>query len=69
MGKYHDVGLNCRDYCGSILVNNYSTYFEKLPAFIAKVNQKKRSGKNYVLSPGATDAESNQASCLSSVQI
>lgn len=29
--RYRDVGINRWDYCGSILVNSYPTYFEKLP--------------------------------------
>lgn len=35
---------------------------------IAKINREKRSSKNYVLFLGSTDAESNQAPCLSLVQ-
>lgn len=66
--KYREVGINWWDYCGSILVNSYPTYFEKLPPLIAKINREKRNSKNYVLFLGATDAESNQAPCLSLVQ-
>lgn len=66
--KYRDAGINWWDYCGSILVNSYPTYFEKLPPLIKKINQEKRNSKNYVLFLGATDAESNQAPCLSLVQ-
>lgn len=66
--KYRELGINWWDYCGSILVNSYPTYFEKLPELIAKINREKRSSKNYVLFLGATDAESNQSSCLSLVQ-
>ena len=66
--KYREVGINWWDYCGSILVNNYPTYFEKLPALIAKINKEKRNSKNYVLFLGATDVETNQAPCLSLVQ-
>lgn len=66
--KYREVGINWWDYCGSILVNSYPTYFEKLPPLIAKINKEKRNSKNYVLFLGATDAESNQAPCLSLVQ-
>ena len=29
--KYREAGINWWDYCGSILVNSYPTYFEKLP--------------------------------------
>lgn len=66
--KYRDVGINWWDYCGSVLVNSYPTYFEKLPRLIAKINREKRNSKNYVLFLGSTDAESNQAPCLSLVQ-
>lgn len=66
--KYRDAGINWWDYCGSILVNSYPTYFEKLPPLIEKINKEKRSSKNYVLFLGATNAESNQAPCLSLVQ-
>lgn len=66
--KYRDAGINWWNYCGSILVNSYPTYFEKLPPLIEKINREKRSSKNYVLFLGATNAESNQAPCLSLVQ-
>jgi len=66
--KYRDIGVNWWDYCGSILVNSYPTYFEKLPPLISRINKEKRNSKNYVLFLGATDAESNQAPCLSLVQ-
>lgn len=66
--KYRDVGINWWDYCGSILVNSYPTYFEKLPGLITKINKEKRNSKNYVLFLGSTDAETNQAPCLSLVQ-
>lgn len=66
--KYREAGINWWDYCGSILVNSYPTYFEKLPPLIGKINRKKRSSKNYVLFLGSTGTESNQAPCLSLVQ-
>ena len=66
--KYRDLGINWWDYCGSVLVNSYPTYFEKLPPLIAKINREKRNSKNYVLFLGETGAESNQAPCLSLVQ-
>lgn len=66
--KYREAGINWWDYCGSILVNSYPTYFEKLTPLIARINKEKRNSKNYVLFLGATDAESNQAPCLSLVQ-
>lgn len=66
--KYRDAGISWWDYCGSILVNSYPTYFEKLPPLIAKINREKRSSKNYVLFLGTTDAESNQSPCLSLIQ-
>lgn len=66
--KYRAVGINWWDYCGSILVNSYPTYFEKLPPLIDRINREKRTSKNYVLFLGETGAESNQAPCLSLVQ-
>lgn len=66
--KYRNVGINWWDYCGSVLVNSYPTYLEKLPPLIDKINREKRNSKNYVLFLGSTDAESNQAPCLSLVQ-
>ena len=66
--KYRDVGINWWDYCGSILVNSYPTYLEKLPPLLARINREKRNSKNYVLFLGETNAESNQAPCLSLVQ-
>ncbi|MCR4853887.1 MAG: thymidylate synthase [Prevotella sp.] len=66
--RYRDVGINWWDYCGSVLVNSYPTYIEKLPPLIAKINREKRNSKNYVLFLGETGAESNQAPCLSLVQ-
>lgn len=66
--KYREAGINWWDYCGSILVNSYPTYFEKLPPLLARINSERRSSKNYVLFLGATEAESNQAPCLSLVQ-
>lgn len=66
--KYREAGINWWDYCGAILINSYPTYFEKLPGLIDKINREKRNSKNYVLFLGATDAESNQAPCLSLVQ-
>lgn len=66
--KYRDVGINWWDYCGSILINSYPTYFEKLLGLIRRINAEKRNSKNYVLFLGATEAETNQAPCLSLVQ-
>ena len=66
--KYRNAGIHWWDYCGSVLVNSYSTYLEKLPPLIARINREKRNSKNYVLFLGATEAESNQAPCLSLVQ-
>lgn len=66
--KYREAGINWWDYCGSILVNSYPTYFAKLPPLIARINQEKRNSKNYILFLGETGAESNQAPCLSLVQ-
>lgn len=66
--RYRDAGINWWDYCGSVLVNSYPTYFEKLPPLLAKINRERRNSKNYVLFLGETNAESNQAPCLSLVQ-
>ncbi|MBQ3563289.1 MAG: thymidylate synthase [Clostridia bacterium] len=66
--KYREAGINWWDYCGSILVNSYPTYLEKLPPLIAKINREKRNSKNYVLFLGETGVESNQMPCLSLVQ-
>lgn len=66
--KYREAGITWWDYCGATLINSYPTYFEKLPPLIARINAERRNSKNYVLFLGATDAESNQAPCLSLVQ-
>ena len=66
--RYRDVGINWWDYCGAVLVNSHPTYFEKLPPLISKINREKRNSKNYVLFLGETNAETNQAPCLSLVQ-
>ncbi len=66
--KYRAVGINWWDYCGSILVNSYPTYFEKLPPLIEKINKEQRNSKNYVLFLGQTGVETNQMPCLSLVQ-
>ena len=66
--RYREAGIHWWNYCGSVLVNSYPTYFEKLPPLIRKINQERRNSKNYVLFLGETGAESNQAPCLSLVQ-
>ena len=66
--KYRELGISWWDYCASILVNSYPTYFEKLPPLISKINREKRNSKNYVLFLGETGMESNQSPCLSLVQ-
>lgn len=66
--KYREVGINWWDYCGSILVNSYPTYFQKLPPLIDRINKERRNSKNYVLFLGETGVESNQMPCLSLVQ-
>lgn len=65
---YREIGVSWWDYCGPILVNSYPTYFEKLPKLIEKINQEKRTSKNYVLFLGSNDTESNQQPCLSLIQ-
>lgn len=47
--KYREAGINWWDYCGSILVNSYPTYFEKLPPLIERINREKRNSKNYTI--------------------
>ncbi len=66
--RYREVGINWWDYCGSILINSYPTYFERLPPLIDRINKERRNSKNYVLFLGETGVESNQAPCLSLVQ-
>lgn len=66
--KYREVGITWWDYCGSILVNSYPTYFEKLPPLIEQINKEKRNSKNYVIFLGQTGVESNQMPCLSLIQ-
>ena len=66
--RYREKGISWWDYCGPILVNSYPTYFEQLPKLIQKINQEKRSSKNYVLFLGANNTESNQQPCLSLIQ-
>jgi thymidylate synthase len=68
VAAYRDAGITWWDYCGSRLMNSYPTYLEKLPPLVARINRERRNSKNYVLFLGATDAESNQAPCLSFVQ-
>ncbi|WP_370408949.1 thymidylate synthase [Tenacibaculum dicentrarchi] len=66
--EYEKIGVTWWDYCGSILVNSYPTYFEQLPILIEKINKEKRTSKNYVLFLGANNIESNQMPCLSLIQ-
>ncbi len=66
--RYREAGINWWDYCGSILVNSYPTYFEKLPPLIDRINKEQRNSKNYVLFLGETGVESNQVPCLSLIQ-
>jgi thymidylate synthase len=71
VAAYREAGITWWDYCGSRLVNSYPTYptyLEKLPPLVTRINRERRNSKNYVLFLGATDAESNQAPCLSLVQ-
>lgn len=65
---YRQAGISWWDYCGPILVNSYPTYFERLPKLVERINREKRNSKNYVLFLGETNAETNQAPCLSLVQ-
>lgn len=68
ISKYREAGITWWDYCGSILVNSYPTYFEKLPPLINQINRERRNSKNYVLFLGETGVESNQSPCLSLIQ-
>lgn len=66
--RYRDEGITWWNYCGHTLVNSYPTYLSKLPPLIERINKEKRNSKNYVLFLGSTDADTNQAPCLSLVQ-
>lgn len=66
--KYREAGINWWDYCGSVLVNSYPTYFAKLPKLLERIKREMRNSKNYLLFLGEIEAESNQAQCLSLVQ-
>lgn len=66
--EYRKYGIEWWNYCGSILVNSYPTYFEQLPDLIKKINKEKRNSKNYILFLGKNDTESNQQPCLSLIQ-
>lgn len=66
--RYREAGITWWDYCSQTLVNSYPTYFEKLPPLVDEINRERRNSKNYVLFLGSTDAETNQAPCLSLVQ-
>lgn len=68
LDKYHEAGITWWDYCGTALINSYPTYFEKLPKLLNRINEEKRSSKNYVLFIGETGVETNQAPCLSLIQ-
>lgn len=68
VSKYNEAGINWWDYCGTVLVNSYPTYFAKLPELIARINREKRNSKNYVFFLGETEATTNQAPCLSLIQ-
>lgn len=61
-------GIDWRNYCNATLVNGYPTNLEKLPPLIERIKSEQRNSKNYVLFLGSTDAESNQAPCLSLVR-
>ena len=63
--QYRAEGISWWDYCGEQLKNSYPTYLEKLPALVERINKEKRNSKNYVLFLGETEADTNQAPCLS----
>lgn len=66
--QYRAEGISWWDYCGEQLKNSYPTYLEKLPALVERINKEKRNSKNYILFLGETEADTNQAPCLSLVQ-
>ncbi len=66
--QYREAGIDWWDYCGDRLVNSYPTYLEKYPRLVGRINKEKRNSKNYVMFVGETNAETNQAPCLSLVQ-
>lgn len=66
--RYREIGITWWDYCGSVLVNSYPTYFEQLPPLIKRINKEKRPSKNYVLFLGANTADTVQQPCLSLIQ-
>ena len=66
--RYREEGITWWDYCGRTLVNSYPAYLSKLPPLIERINKEKRNSKNYVLFLGSTEADTNQAPCLSLVQ-
>ena len=66
--QYRAEGITWWDYCGERLKNSYPTHLEKLPALVERINREKRNSKNYVLFLGETEADTNQAPCLSLVQ-
>lgn len=68
LSRYREEGINWWDYCGQQLINSYPTYFKKLPELVARINREKRNSKNYMLFLGETEAETNQAPCLSLIQ-
>ncbi len=68
VNAYRNCGINWWDYCGDMLLNSYPTYLKQLPVLIERINREKRNSKNYVLFLGATEAETNQAPCLSLIQ-
>lgn len=49
--KYREAGINWWNYCGSILVNSYHTYFEKLPPLLARINTERRPSKKLCAVP------------------
>ena len=49
VGGHHQFAVLDLELNGSILVNSYPTYFEKLPPLLARINTERRPSKNYVL--------------------
>ena len=68
VASYNDIGIHWWDYCAPTMVNTYPTYFRRLEALLTKINNEKRSSKNYVLFIGETGVETSQLPCLSLIQ-
>lgn len=50
--KYRDAGINWWDYCGSILVNSYPTYFENCRLSSRKSTERNEAARTMCCSSG-----------------